>query len=124
MGADIEPNWHLVFLLLKEYQSLTITDLSERLQLSHPAVVKIIRNMKQKGYIDTETDKIDSRKQILTLSDKAQKALPKFEKYWEACVQTMNELVEDNPDFLKNLEKIENKVKESSYKERTLRNLK
>lgn len=122
--TDIEPNWHLVFLLLQKKETLTITDLSERLQLSHPAVVKIIRNMKGKGYVETETDPFDSRKQILSLSEKAHRLLPQFEKYWEACVRTMKELIEDNSEFLISLNKIEEKVNQSSYKERTLNNLK
>lgn len=123
-GVDIEPNWHLIFLLLKEYNALNITELSDRLQLSHPAIIKIVNNMKQKGYLVAKTDDIDSRKQILTLSAKAHDALPLFEEYWEACIQTMREVLEDNPEFLNALGSIEQKFRESSYKERTLKNLK
>lgn len=122
--TDIEPNWHLIFLLLKEYKVLNITEVAEKLQLSHPAVIKIITKMKEKEYVLTETDPVDSRKQIIRLSDKAHRSIPQFEKYWNACIQTMNQLVEDNPDFLKALEMVEKKVKEESYKDRTLKNLK
>lgn len=124
VDTDIEPNWHLVFLLLKENDSLTVTDISERLQLSHPAVVKIIKNMKASGYVDTIPHNLDSRKQILELSDKAKQSLPEFEKYWNACILTMKELLEGNSNFMNSLEKIEKKIEESSYKERTLKNLK
>lgn len=122
--TDIEPNWHLLFLLLKKYKNLHIADIAEKLQLSHPAVIKIIKKMKEKGYVVAETNATDSRKQSISLSDKAYQSIPKFEQYWNACVQTMNELVEDNADFLNDLEKIEQKLKEKSYKERTLKNLK
>ncbi|MCT2561761.1 MarR family winged helix-turn-helix transcriptional regulator [Chryseobacterium herbae] len=124
VDADIEPNWHLIFLLLKESDSLTIIDISERLQLSHPAVVKIIKKMKAAGYVKTNPHSQDSRKQILTLTPKAIQSLPKFEKYWDACVLTMLELLEGNSTFLDSLGKIEEKINESSYKERTLNNLK
>lgn len=122
--TDIQPNWHLIFLLLKEHKVLNITEVSEKLQLSHPAVIKIIKKMKEKEYVLTETDNLDSRKQVISLSDKAHRSLPQFEKYWNACLQTMNELVEDNPGFLNALENMERKVKEKSYKDRTLKNLK
>ena len=124
VDTDIEPNWHLVFLLLNKYSSLTLTKISEHLQLSHPAVVKIVKNMKRSGYVLTEADNSDSRKQLVTLSDKALIALPQLEKYWDACIKTMKELVEDTPSFLDSLSKIEAKVQQSSYKERTLKNLK
>lgn len=72
-GFDIEPNWHLIFLLLEKHKSLTNTEISQELRMSHPACVKIINKMKKKDYIDTKTDKNDSRKQLLELSDKAKK---------------------------------------------------
>jgi MarR family transcriptional repressor of emrRAB len=124
VGVDIEPNWHLIFLLLKKHEELTVTEISERLQMSHPAIVKIIRNMKAKGYIGTKTDTTDSRKQLLYLTEKAKLALPQLEKCWEACILTMNELLDGNELFLKNLELIEEKIGKKSYKERTLNNLK
>lgn len=124
VGVDIEPNWHLIFLLLKKHEELTVTEISERLQMSHPAIVKIIRNMKAKGYIETKTDTTDSRKQLLYLTEKAKLALPQLEKCWEACILTMNELLDGNELFLKNLELIEEKIENKSYKERTLNNLK
>jgi MarR family transcriptional repressor of emrRAB len=124
VGVDIEPNWHLIFLLLKKHEELTVTEISERLQMSHPAIVKIVRNMKAKEYVETKTDTSDSRKQLLYLTDKAKLALPQLEKCWEACILTMNELLEGNELFLKNLELIEEKIGKKSYKERTLNNLK
>ncbi|MCV9934120.1 MarR family winged helix-turn-helix transcriptional regulator [Flavobacterium sp. LS1R47] len=123
VGVDIEPNWHLIFLLLKKHRELTVTEISERLQMSHPAIVKIIRNMKLKDYIGTKTDTTDSRKQLLYLTTKAELALPQLEKCWEACILTMEELLEGNEFFLKNLELIEEKIGKKSYKERTLKNL-
>lgn len=124
VGVDIEPNWHLIFLLLKKHKELTVTEISERLQMSHPGIVKIIRNMKLKDYIGTKTDTADSRKQLLYLTNKAELALPQLEKCWEACILTMEELLEGNELFLKNLELIEEKIGQKSYKERTLNNLK
>ena len=123
VGADIEPNWHLVFLLLQKHQTLTITEIAERLQLSHPAVVKIIRNMRQKGYVQAETDLTDSRKQSLTLTEKAKSTFEEFEKYWDAGVLTTLQMLEDNPSFLEALTKLEKQISRKSYKDRTLENL-
>lgn len=123
VDADIEPNWHLVFLLLKKYDALSLTDISDRLQLSHPAIIKIVKNMKANGYVDAQTDRVDSRKQIITLTKKAHDALPTLEAYWAACITTMTELLEDTPEFMAALGKVEEKVRQSSYKDRTLKNL-
>ena len=124
VGLDIEPNWHLIFLLLEKHGSLTITEISQELRMSHPACVKIINKMKKKDYVTTRTDSNDSRKQLLELSDKSKKQLPVFHKHWDACTKTIQEFVENSPCFSEDLSAFEAKVNEKGYKERSLDNLK
>lgn len=124
VGLDIEPNWHLIFLLLEKSGSLTITEISKELRMSHPACVKIINKMKKKNYVTTKTDDNDLRRQLLTLSDKSKEQLPTFHKHWDACIKTMKELLEQSTNFDDDLRQIEIRIGEKSYKERTLNNLK
>jgi len=121
-GLDIEPNWHLVFLLLEKHATLTITDISQELRMSHPACVKIVNKMKKRGYLDTIVDKNDSRRQLLLLSKKATSMLPEFRKHWEACIQTSKDLIEKSPNFMKELSEFESLVAEKNYMDRTLEN--
>ncbi|CAM3606589.1 MarR family transcriptional regulator [Zobellia roscoffensis] len=123
VGLDIEPNWHLIFLLLEEYESMTITEIAQELRMSHPACVKIINKMKKKGYVTTRTDDRDLRRQLLELSEKSKKQLPLFHKHWNAGMKTTEELVANSPHFIKELKEMEIKISKKSYKERTLNNL-
>lgn len=122
VDLDIEPNWHLFFLLLDKNNSLTLTEISEELRMSHPACVKIIHKMKNAGYIKSKADKTDSRKQILSLTQKSKDRLPVFHKHWDACIETMKEITIDSPNFLRELSNVEQKINEKSYKDRTLKN--
>ncbi len=124
VGLDIEPNWHLVFLLFEKQEELTISEISEALKMSHPAIVKIVNRMKERGYLITEQDQYDGRKQILTLSQKSKMSLPEFRKHWDAGIITMQQLVESSPHFLEELGQLEAKFKASTYKERTTKNFK
>lgn len=121
-GLDIEPNWHLIFLLLEKHSSLTITEISQELKMSHPACVKIINQMKKKGYIDTMPDVRDSRKQLLELSEKSKPQLPTFHKHWDACIKTTEELIANSPNFMQELAELEDLVTMENYKERTIKN--
>ncbi|WP_339707807.1 MarR family transcriptional regulator [uncultured Kriegella sp.] len=123
VGLDIEPNWHLVFLLLEKTNALTISEISQELRMSHPACIKIIKKMKKHDYLISKTDKNDSRKRILELSDKAKKRLPSFHRHWEAGIQTTQELLQNSPHIFEDLKAFEKEVSEVSYKERTLKNL-
>lgn len=123
-GLAIEPNWHLIFRLLQEHTEMTITEMAESLQFSHPGVVKIVNKMKSQGYINTIEDKVDKRKQVLSLSEKAIEDLPKLEPYWTAGIAVVEDIFADSPTILEELSKIEQKVNELNYKQRVLLKLK
>lgn len=112
----IEPNWHLVFLLLKEEKKLSITDLAKSLDFSHPAVIKITKKMESKGFLESNTHPKDKRCQLLQLSKKGIEMLPFFEEKWDNFKVAISELVEE--DFLIELTKLETRLKEVSFFDR------
>jgi len=120
LNLEIEPNWHLIFLLFKEKQILTITEIAEKLKISQPGVIKIINKMKAKKYLKTEKDKKDSRIQLLKLTTKAKKEIPKLDKIWFASEKTIIDILDNNSAIFEQLDRIENAISESNYKERTL----
>lgn len=123
LDLEIEPNWNLIFRLLQENEEMTITEISERLQFSHPAVIKIVNKMKKLGYIISHADKEDKRKQILRLSDKAMERLGDFDSVWNLQNKEIGHLLSECPNFMEELEKIETKLREQNYKQRILNKL-
>ncbi len=121
---DIEPSWHLVFLLLKKEKEVSLTEIAASLNFSQPAMTKMISRMKKKGYIETSISEKDSRKKLITLSDKAKRELPKFEKIWDAGQKSIQQILAENMEFFVNLEKFENQIQAKSFKDRALENLK
>ena len=105
LGYDIEPNWHLIFLLLKKEEELSVTEIANRLKLSHPAIVKIIKRMKELDYVVSFQDKNDSRKHLLSLSSKSKEKLPQFEIEWKKIQDIVKEYAND--DFLDNIQYFE-----------------
>ena len=41
LDIGIEPNWHLIFLLLKKEEQLTVTEIAQKLGFSHPVVMYV-----------------------------------------------------------------------------------
>lgn len=119
-GLDIEPNWNLIFKLLRDHKEMTITEMSEALQFSHPAVVKIINKMKKQSYIESYCDEEDKRKQVLSLTKKAHKYMKNLEVYWQNGASVVEDLLVDSPHFLEEITKIEEKINQLNYKQRVL----
>ncbi|MGO3184392.1 MAG: MarR family winged helix-turn-helix transcriptional regulator [Aequorivita sp.] len=119
----IEPNWHMVFLLLEKHEQMTVTEIAEALGLSHPAIVNLMTKMKNKGYVSSVRDKKDKRKSQLQLSEKAKNELPELHKYWNAGVEALKEMMNDNQELLKQLRIVEDNMDKSDYKTRILNKL-
>jgi DNA-binding MarR family transcriptional regulator len=117
-GLDIEPNWHMIFLLLIENEKMTVMEIAQRLNLSHPGIVKLIDKMKKKGYINSTRDLEDHRKFQLKLSKKAIKALPELQEYWKAGNKVIEEMLNCNNELLNQLEIVEKNMEELDFNKR------
>jgi len=122
LGMEIEPNWYMIFKLLEEKEELTITEIADELQFSHPSIITIVNKMIKAGYLESDQCNIDSRRRLLSLSDKAKKEMPGFEKVWGAGIATMKNMLNDI-DALQLLDTLEKRTEEKGFKDRTLAGL-
>lgn len=120
-SIDIEPNWHLVFLLLKAHGEMSVTEIAEALGFSHPAIIKICQKMINKGYLESIEHPTDSRKKLMNLTAKSHAQIPEFEQNWTLIESVIQEYVD--VDFLNKLSEIEaalaDKKMVERFKERT-----
>lgn len=118
IDIDIEPSWHLVFKLLRDNASLTMVDIAQQLGYSHPSMVIMLKKMNNKGYIYSEKDPIDKRKQNIRLSEKSVKLLPELEQIWESCESAILKMLNKDLSILKYLDAMEESLKEIPLAER------
>ncbi|RNC84754.1 MAG: MarR family transcriptional regulator [Balneola sp.] len=123
LDLDIEPNWHLIFKLLQEHEELSVTEIAEAIQFSHPSVISIIGKMKERGFLLTRSDPSDSRRQLISLSEAAKEKLPEFEKVWDASAVVIEEMLPKDVDFYQILDSMGEYFMEESYELRTLKQL-
>ena len=121
LNMDIEPNWYLIFKLLEEYETLSVTEIAEKLHFTHPSVITIVKKMKDNDYLDSYINPDDTRKQQFKLSEKAMQKLPDFKEVWASGMQGLNKIFSDDC-LLKELEHLENALNKRSFKDRTLDN--
>ncbi|MFK7935489.1 MAG: MarR family winged helix-turn-helix transcriptional regulator [Saprospiraceae bacterium] len=88
-GLELEPNWYLIFELLKTEDFVTTSLIVQRTKLAQPSIAAIVKKMMQKGYLESTTDPKDGRIQQLRLTEKAQEQLPFFFFFYEKCHATL-----------------------------------
>lgn len=67
-GLDFEARWFLILELLMRQRQLSVTEISEALQLTHPAVVQFVDQLQTQGLIKTSPDSRDKRRRLISLS--------------------------------------------------------
>lgn len=124
IDIDLEPSWHLVFKLLKENDTLTMVEIAEQLGYTHPSMVVLLKKMGEKGYIISERDPIDKRKQNIKLTQKSLELLPHLEQIWESCEIALYQMLKDDLSIILHLDAIENSLKAIPLNERFYREYK
>lgn len=73
-NVDIKQKWYpVVFALLEDENSKTVTEIANEIGHSHVSVVKIIREMSKAGMLIEKKDKTDGRKTNILLSEEGKK---------------------------------------------------
>lgn len=115
LDYDIEPNWYLIFMILRDKGELSLIDIAESLGYSHPSVVVTVKKMAAKDYLDVKKDDSDKRKQIVSLSPKALRLMPEFEMLWNSCEAAILKVLQEDLTILKYLDTIETSLEETSF---------
>ncbi|WP_258103596.1 MarR family winged helix-turn-helix transcriptional regulator [Marinoscillum sp. MHG1-6] len=118
LGLDIEPNWYVVFRLLKQKDEMSVTEIADSIRLSHPSVISITNKMMKAGYLSSTPCEVDSRRRVLKLTQKAMKALPRLEEIWDAGERGVIKALCDT-DTMATLKLLEERFAEKGFKERT-----
>jgi DNA-binding MarR family transcriptional regulator len=96
-GIDFDASWFPVFYLLSKNGSLSIKELSDQTEVSHPAASQLITNLKNKKLVATNTCTDDGRRQLVQLTEKGQQLLQQVLPVWDAVTLAMQQLVAGEP---------------------------
>jgi len=71
LGLDVPPRGASMLLLIDEQQQIGVVEISRRLRLSHPLIVRMAREFQERGLVEINADPSDGRRRALTPTAKA-----------------------------------------------------
>ena len=119
LGLDIEPNWYIIFKILKQEKKLSVTEIAEKVQMAHPSIITLTDNMIAGGYVKTRPGRVDGRVRMLELTRKAKIRLPELEKMWDAAEVALEQAFKDI-NGLEFIGELELRLQKKGFKERAL----
>jgi DNA-binding MarR family transcriptional regulator len=99
-GIEFDASWFPVFYLLSQNSALSIKELSEQTEVSHPAASQLVTNLKQRGLVKSTTSKTDARKQLITFTPKGRALLQQVLPVWDAIMLSMDEIAGKQSELL------------------------
>lgn len=120
-NIDFEPGWFHIMYLLNENERLSVTQISDILQVSHPSVIQSIGVLESKGIIDISKDKKDKRKRMIELSESGKSLLIEILPMWNRIDEMMNAFLaegEFSRNILKAADEIELQLDQKNLSER------
>jgi DNA-binding MarR family transcriptional regulator len=120
-GIDFDASWFPVFYLLSQNEALSIKELSEQTEVSHPAASQLITNLRNRNLVVTATCAGDGRRQLVQLTDSGRALLTQILPVWDGILAAMNELIEEEPgcmELLPAISSLEKAFKSTSLAER------
>ena len=68
-GVAFEQRWFPVFNCLRSGEPMSVTDLADRLQVSHVSISVIRSALEKEGLVGSRADERDGRRRVLALTD-------------------------------------------------------
>ncbi len=115
-GLDFDPKCFPLFRLLSEQGPLPVTEVAEKLGVSHPAVIQVARELERRGLVVSEKSSQDARKRLLAVSPEGRERLPEFHRIWQLIREVNEHLIRSQKhNLLWAVEEIEATLAEKDY---------
>lgn len=85
-GLPFRARWTSTFQLLFAEGPLAITDLADRLRLTHPAIIGITDAMREEGLVTDARDRHDARRRMVALTARGRQLDGELREVWKALV--------------------------------------
>ncbi len=105
---QFEARWFPVAYLLSQKSPLSVTEIADRLQFTHPAVNQIAGQMERGGLLASTRDRNDDRRRLLSLTKQGKQMVKQLQPVWDVIRGCTAELLNSlDGNFLGAIQQIE-----------------
>ena len=107
LDVPLEPPWFLVLYFLQQYGPTPVTGIARGLGVSHPAIIKVSREMIAAGHVAIYKDGKDKRKRVLALTSSGRAVFGSLAPVWHGLQRAFEQVSREieTSTYLEGLEK-------------------
>ncbi len=123
--VDFQARWFPVLYLLGQKTSMSVTEIAQALQMTHPAINQIASGMSEGGLLSSSKDVNDERRRMLSLSEKGAGVMTSLVPLWKDIEAANRDLLSlADSDLLAALGRIEAALDEEDMYQRVMARVK
>ena len=122
-NISFETGWFPVLFLLNKKGSMSLTEISNELEVSHSAISQMINQLLIKKIVEIQPDDSDARIKRIFLTIKGKKLIEQVHPVWNALGKSLHRILPQNMDqveFLNVLSHIEKQLNDNLLSETAL----
>jgi DNA-binding MarR family transcriptional regulator len=118
-GFTGPPKSISTLLVLEQEGPLGITEISDRIGLSHPLIIRFVRGLLEEGYVTQHGDPADGRRRLISITDKGRRHVEYIAEFLPVISRAFEQLFRDmGVDFYLAVERFDQAVAERSLVDR------
>jgi len=119
VDSGFEPRWFPFVQLLSTDSPLSVTEIADKLSITHPSVIQIIDELKDRGLVSAVPDKMDKRRTLLSLTPKARALHNMMNNIWRDLRTVTDDLIQScENNILELLTELEQELDKQSLDKR------
>ena len=92
LDVPLEPSWFLVLYFLQQYGPTPVTGVGRGVGVSHPAIIKVSREMITAGHVAIYKDGKDKRKRVLALTSSGRAVFSSLAPVWNGLQRAFEQV--------------------------------
>ncbi len=119
--VPLKPRSFPVFYVVSRQEALSIGTIAKKIRHSHPSVIKIVKQLKKEGILDTQQDEKDARRTNVIMTPLGKRIAGKIETQYEDVTSAIEEILDSQThDLWKALDELEFLLSEKTMFRRVL----
>ncbi|MBC9933257.1 MarR family transcriptional regulator [Chitinophaga qingshengii] len=117
-GIDFEPKWFPVVYSLHANEALSVVEIAQEIGYTHPSTISLLKELEAKKLVRSRKDKTDTRKRMISLTEKGQQLVTEMQPVWELITAALTDLTNSTNNIMKAVNEVEARFREKSFFER------
>ncbi|HEV3411018.1 MAG TPA: MarR family winged helix-turn-helix transcriptional regulator [Puia sp.] len=117
-GIDFEPKYFPVVFVLHYKPLLSIVQVAEEIGYSHPSTISLLKDLEQKGLVESRKHENDDRRRMVRLTAKGNALVKKIQPIWQVMNRALSELLATKHNLLTALTEVEQRLEEQGFYQR------